>query len=145
MQKLKVLPRGGVLVPRHETIMSGRKEFIGRAYDPKAGEHGGGGFPVAEGVSPASPVEVPTAARNSPEYYELWMQYRSEVHGGALWPADAATAKACDTKYDPKFGGEFDAPASDAPSAPATDAPSTPASDAPSADADDSNPSTAGA
>ena len=107
MQKLRVLPRGGVLVPRHESIMSGQKQFIGRIYDPDHGDHGGGGFPVAASVGPDSPIEVPSVGKGAPQEFELWQQYVREVRDGALWAADQATADACGVKFDPKFGGEF--------------------------------------
>jgi hypothetical protein len=96
---LRFRARGESLVPHYESLLNqGIKRFVGRRFDPTIGEpfkddetgeeRKSGGF-----VSTGETEEVP---------YRF--EYVRECQAGCLWPADEATAKACDLKFDPSFG-----------------------------------------
>lgn len=82
--KLADLPKGE---PRHEA----HNQFLtpGDAPMPHYA------FPKHDSV-----VEIPAPP------HEFGKEYLDELRAGNLWPADEATAKFADVKFDPQFGGD---------------------------------------
>lgn len=93
---IRVLARGGILVSDFRALDASPRRFIGRT--PKATDAG------VEWQADAQPAELPDVG-------EFGSEFVREVREGSLWPADAETARRCGVSFDPKFGGEFAAPA----------------------------------
>jgi hypothetical protein len=117
METMRVLARGSLLVLDLEFAQAtGQRKYVGRkavaawkldelpAGCPRHEAHNlflepgekpipHYAFPMVEAV-----VELP-----------FRREYRDEVQGGALWPADQATAAMCGVPFDPTFGGEHPA------------------------------------
>lgn len=91
--KLRVLARGGILVCDHAALDAGARRFIGRHYDASLGDAGGW-------AHDSDPVEIPSGGPHGREYVLA-------IKDGHLWPADQATATACNVPFDSNYGGEF--------------------------------------
>ena len=83
---LSVRARGLALIVNFEALDAGARRFVGRVHDAKAGKNGG--WPADSEAH-----TVPNRA-----------EYRKAVADGALWAADAETARLCGVTFDPSFG-----------------------------------------
>lgn len=110
---LRVLARGTAMVPNYSRSSRMRHgdahAFIGREWDESLGDGvstSGGWKPLAE----------PTVIKQS-AHPAAFNEYIHVLRAGDLWPADEATARMSGAKFDPSFGGEYDAPKAEEPKA----------------------------
>jgi len=117
-ETLSVLARGGLLVLDIEYAYAaptkGQRAYVGRAsrrawkeadlpkdcpshvHSNEFLEPGAKHIPHVAYPRKDNPTEVPASN-----------YYRKQVKKGALWAADAATARECGAKFDPTFGGDY--------------------------------------
>lgn len=95
--------RGGVMVPHYGHGGAGR--YIGRKYSP---DHGHPSLDAAKNRVLSGGWPATKEGEKVTCDLEHFVNYQNEVKAGALWAADAETAKICGVEFDEKFGGEFD-------------------------------------
>jgi len=117
METIRVLPRGKCLVLDLEYVEQTRqRKYVGRrAIAALKLEE----LPADAPRHEAHNDFLPPGERPMPHYafpstgdvvtLPFRREYRDEVTGGCLWPADEATAKLCGVPFDPNFGGEYPA------------------------------------
>ena len=102
------------MVPHYESSAAhgAQKRFVGHEFSESEVEGVDG-----EWAQHSRPVEVPSIPETDPSFRELFGEYRNEVRIGALWAADAETARACGVEFDPTFKGDHAPVAAAAPRA----------------------------
>ena len=110
-RRSRVVPDAWTQVQHYEKLAIRTKKFVGLKWNPLAGPelpHPDPGVGGSWKPGAFEPLPEPETIEVHPAHKALYVE---AVQRKELWPGDAATALACGVDFDPKFGGEYDAPA----------------------------------